>query len=210
MNGARLTTYLLLREEAVRCCEARGVVHERPGGRRVSPMEGNSFWQKGAKGKGSKEKNDRERMAGCYNCGKKGHCSRDSWHPRKGCKDKGKCKRGKEGKDNKGKRVSKGKGGNKGKGKDTKDANALEDPWQDSWQDPWPVWNNAKAGEEQNFMDLTAWDPVGERDSDGRQWIKKWPENASCGTELGISTNGGVRDRNARTPEEEEGLVQGG
>ena len=54
MNGSRLTTYLLLREELVRFCEAGGVVHERPGGHGEAPMEVDNFGQKGAKGKGGK------------------------------------------------------------------------------------------------------------------------------------------------------------
>ena len=54
MNGSRLTTYLLLREDVVACCEARSVVHERPGGQGAAPVDIDSCGLKGAKGRGSK------------------------------------------------------------------------------------------------------------------------------------------------------------
>ena len=73
---------------------------DRPGGHGVFPMEVDSFGQKGAKDKGSqggdgKQRSAKESMAERYNCGRKGHCSRDCWHPRQGGKDNRKGKGGK-------------------------------------------------------------------------------------------------------------------
>ena len=148
---------LLLREEVVRCCGARGEVHERPGGHGVFPMEVDSFGQKRAKGKGSKggngkQRSDKERkdttvvIVGTHWKGAR---------KAKAAKTKAKAKAARTTRATAGK----SEGGNTGTRKDKKDAHALEDPWQDPWPEPWPDWSNAKAGEEQNLMELAAWDP---------------------------------------------------
>ena len=78
MNRAWFTTYLLLREETVRNCEARGVVHEKLGslgahrGDGYNRVDDGSFGQKGnTGGNGSKcgdgdQKSEKERTAECY------------------------------------------------------------------------------------------------------------------------------------------------
>ena len=74
----------------------------------------------GSKGGDGKQTSERQKVAECYNCGKKGHYRRDRWHPQSGG-------RGKDDKGHRGNEGSEGKGGNKGKGKN---AHALVDPWQ--------------------------------------------------------------------------------
>ena len=91
MKGFGLTTYLLLREETVRCCEARCMVHEKLGSLSAHRRGGYDPWTLAASEKGNTggnvskfgdgdKKSEKERTA---ECGKQGHNSRDCWWPRK-------------------------------------------------------------------------------------------------------------------------------
>jgi hypothetical protein len=141
LNRGRLTTYETLRGEVVMYAEARGTSVKPPReSRHDDPMDTSSMMKGKAKGKGKKgDGKGKGSGAGsdkeCYNCGKKGHFSKDCWAPKKvetAQKTQLECyncnKKGHMAKDCWVKSNAKGKGkGGKGKETARKSTNALED-----------------------------------------------------------------------------------
>ena len=101
LNRARLTSYGVLREEIKTYCECRGHANARntkqkgpshPGG--DDPMDNGAFGKgkgkqskgkhgkgkgKGKQGQHGQDKDKNKDSVECWNCGKRGHYSKDSW-----------------------------------------------------------------------------------------------------------------------------------